>query len=127
MAGFNYGRMQATATRLLGRFDQGTIQLVRTTTATPDPATPWVPGTPTTATYDLAAAVAAVTDDQAASKLVDGTSILASDLVVTCAVPPIEPLAGDTVTIDGASTTVMKVIRIPGAGVAVAYKLIVRA
>lgn len=125
MARFDYARMQGTASRLLNRFAQGTVSLTRTTPGSSSPATPWIPGEPTVETYTLDATVSAIMADQANAKFIDGTTITASDLVVTCAVPPITPDAGDTVTIDGAAHTVLKVIQLPAAGTPVAFKLIV--
>lgn len=126
MAGFDYARMQATASRLLNRFAQGAITLTRTTAGASDPETPWIPGTPTTATYDLDATVAAVTVDQANAKYIDGTVITSADLVVTCAVPAVVPQLTDTVTIDGAVRTIKKIVRLPAAGTVVAFKLFVQ-
>lgn len=124
MAGFDYGRMQSTATRLLQRFAQGNITLSQTTTA-PGP-NEWTPGTETTATYPLDAAVAAVLNDEATAKFVDGTVIVATDLTVTFAVPEVVPAMGDSVTIDGKVHVVKKIVALPAAGTTVAYKIIVQ-
>lgn len=51
-----YDDMRGVVDELLGEFKQGTVQLKRTTTAEPDPATPWIPGEETTASYPLDAA-----------------------------------------------------------------------
>lgn len=126
MPGFDYARMQKTATRLMERFAQGTVILTCTTPGTPDPETPWLPGEPTTTEYELAATVASITVDQAAAKFIDGTTIKTTDLVVTCAVPEIEPDAGDQLSLDGKPLIVLKVMRIPAAGTAVTFKFIVR-
>lgn len=126
MAGFDYGRMQKTATRLMERFKQGTVTITRVTPGTPDPSTPWLPVAGTPVSYDLSATVSAITVDQATSKFIDGTTIKATDLVVTCAVPPIEPDAGDSVALDGKPLIVLKVLRLPAAGTAVAFKFIVK-
>lgn len=126
MAGFDYGLMQKTATRLMQRFKQGTVILTRITPGTPDPETPWLPATPTTASHTLNATVAAVTVDQANAKYIDGTTITSADLVVTCAVPAVVPLMSDTLSIDGVVRTIKKIVQLPAAGVAVAYKLFVQ-
>jgi hypothetical protein len=120
MAGFDYGRMQGTATRLLTRFAQGEVVLTRTETV-PDPDEPWLPGESTTTSYQLKATVSGV-----AAKLVDGATILATDQQIICAVPAIEPQPTDAVTIDGKSVTIVRVDKLPGAGVTAAYRLIVR-
>jgi len=116
MARFDYARMQQTATRLLDRFQQGVVQLVRVTPGAPDPATPWEPGAPTQTTYPLDATVSRVSE-----KYVDGTLIVATDNQVMFAVPEVAPSLADKLVIDG-SVQVMKDLRpIPGAGVTVAY------
>lgn len=122
MSGF-YGRMQGTASRLLHRFKQGTVTLTRLTdTETPiDADAPWLGFTKTSATYTLDAVVSAVED-----KFVDGTTILATDRMVTAAAFEVEPAPGDTLSIDGKVVTVIKQMRIPAAGVVVAHKFIVR-
>jgi len=125
VAGFDYSRMTATASRLMSRFAQGSIALTRTTPGEPDPATPWLPGEATTTTYTLDATVAAVTVDQANAKFIDGTTIVMSDLVITSAVPPVAPVMTDTITMDGVAKAIKKIIQLPAAGVAVAYKIFV--
>jgi len=116
-----YDDMAAVASSVLAEFKQGTVTLTRTTPGTPNPSTPWIPGTPTTATYTLDATVAAIGD-----AWVDGTTILKTDRMVTAAVFAIEPLPGDTLSIDGTAVQIIKKMRIPAAGVAVAHKWIVR-
>jgi hypothetical protein len=83
-----------------------------------------VPGEPVV--HTLKAAVAAVTVDQANAKYIDGTTITTADLVVTCAVPPVEPEMTDTLTLDGEVRTIKKIVQLPAAGVAVAFKLFVQ-
>lgn len=121
MPGFDYSRMQATASRLLDRFSQGTVTLTRTVPGTPNPETPWIPAAPTTTTYTLGATVAAVGDE-----FVDGSTILATDRMVTAAVFGAEPKPGDTLSIDGKAVTMVKQMRIPAAGTVVAWRFIVR-
>lgn len=125
MPGFNYARMQGTATRLLQRFAQGTITLTRVTPGAPDPATPWLPGEPTTTEYDLDATVSAITSDQASAKWIDGTTIVSSDMVVTCSVPAVGPRMSDYVEIDGVVQVIKKIVAIPAAGTPVVFKLVV--
>lgn len=121
MAGFDYGRMQKTATRLMERFKQGVVMITRVTPGVPDPATPWIPVEGTTETFDLAATVKGVS-----AEFVDGATILATDLEVTAADFGSVLAPADQVAIDGKAVIVVKTIRIPAAGTLVAWKFIVR-
>lgn len=121
MSGFDYSRMAGTATRLMERFQQGAVVLTRAETEEPDPATPWEPGAATETTFALKATVKGVSD-----QYVDGTTILATDLEVTCAVFGAAPLPSDKLTIDGRPVTVVRVMTVPAAGTPVAHKFIVR-
>lgn len=114
--------------RALAAWTAGTVTLTRTTTGTPDPSTPWSPGAPSTAVYTLQARVDGVAADR-----VDGTTILATDLMVIAS--PRATLAGvavdlvpqisDTLSIDGAVKTIKKIEAVPAAGAAVRYHLFV--
>jgi hypothetical protein len=115
-----YDEIRDVASEVLKEFKQGTIAL-RRTTDTPDPSTPWIPGAPTTVSYDLDAVVRGVTKDR-----IDGTLILAGDLVVTCAVPAVVPDIADVIVIDGVDHVVKRVEPVPAAGTAAAYRLFVR-
>lgn len=116
MARFDYGRMQATATRLLTRFNQGTVQFLRATPSDPDPDEPWTPGTPSNELFTLAATVRRVEQ-----KYVDGTLIVGTEDQVIFAVPSIVPNMTDTIIVDG-TVRVMKDLRpVPAAGTPVAY------
>lgn len=119
MAGFDYGRMQATATRLLDRFSQGAIVLTKTVAA-PGPK-PWTPGTTIEVPYTLKAVAKGVSKE-----FIDGTTILATDIEITAAGFGAEPDPADPVTIDGKAVIVVKVWRIPAAGELVCWKWIVR-
>jgi len=120
--------MARNVARQIGRYGAGTITLTRTTTGTPDPATPWIPGAPTTAVYTLAARVDGVIADH-----VDGTTILATDLMViaspkaTLAGAPVDlvPRISDTLTIDGATKVIKKIGQVPAAGAAVRFHIFV--
>jgi len=116
MARFDYARMQQTATRLLDRFQQGVVQLVRVNPGAPDPATPWEPGAPTETTYPLDATVSRV-----AEKYVDGTLIVATDNQVIFAVPEVTPTLADKLVIDGMVLAMKDIRPIPAAGTPVAY------
>lgn len=142
MAGFDYGKMANTADRLMKRFKQGVVTLTRTTPGTPDPDEPWIPVVDQIDVYTLDATAAAITVDQATAKLVDGTTILASDIVVTAGPKMVhtstdgEPADGaeidtligplDAVSLDGAAVTVVKVMRVTPAGTAIVWKFVVR-
>lgn len=107
---------------------QGTITLTRTTTGTPDPATPWIPGTPTTAVYTLSARVDGVLANQ-----LDGKTILATDLVViaspqaTLSGSPVDfvPRMSDTLAIDGAAKVIKRIDAVPAAGPAARFNIFV--
>lgn len=130
MTTFNYGRVRDTASRLLAKFAQGAVTLTRTTVAASEPSTPWLPGAPTTTVYALDATVRGVSQD-----LVDGTTILASDLEVTAGplarntttgvTAALTPRPSDTISIDGKVHALKLVKSIPAAGVAAVHKLVV--
>jgi hypothetical protein len=116
MSGF-YADLQGIASGILKEFKQGVVTLTRTTTAEPNPATPWIPGEETTASFTLDATARGVP-----TKYVDGTLILASDLLVTAAVhPSVTPKMGDGLTIDGVSHAIKKIEPKPAAGTPVAF------
>lgn len=131
MAGFDYVRMQGTATRLLGKYAQGVVTLSRTTTAEPDPETPWEPGEETTVVYMLAATVKGVSQ-----RYVDGSTVLATDLEVTAAVTAtdengdevsIDPdMTTDALSVDGQAVEIVRDLSVPAAGTKVALRWIVR-
>jgi len=117
MTGFDYGRMQGTATRLLDRFAQGTVSLKRVTTAAPDPETPWIPGAETVTTYPLSAAV-----KRLHQRYENGVLIIQTGDMVTFAVPEVVPLITDLLVIDGVERVITNLTPVPGAGVTVAWK-----
>jgi hypothetical protein len=120
--------MARNVARQIGRYGSGTVTLTRTTTGTPDPATPWIPGTPTTAVYTLSARV-----DGVVAEHVDGTTILATDLMViaspraTLEGEPVDLVPGlsDTLTIDGAAKAIKKIDAVPAAGAAARFHIFV--
>jgi hypothetical protein len=122
MAGFDYGRMQGVATKLLTRFNQGAITLTKLATITPG-ANPWDPPLVTDPLeYTLEA-----TANGVSREFIDGTTIVASDVEITAGVFGAEPDLADTVLIDGKTVTLLKVVRMPAAGIVTAWKLLVRA
>jgi len=120
--------MARNVARQIGRYGSGTVTLTRTTTGTPDPATPWIPGTPTTAVYTLSARV-----DGVVAEHVDGTTILDTDLMViaspraTLEGAPVDLVPGlsDTLTIDGAAKAIKKIDAVPAAGAAARFHIFV--
>lgn len=139
-----YAKFQKTATRLLGKWKQGRVTVVRTTQAEkPDDWPTWEPwtGETTTQVYELDAVVRGVS-----AKLIDGNVVIASDLEVTCShkmtlvetivgdddpvvsSTPVEFDAGllDTLAIDGKPVTIVRDLTVPGAGVPVAHRYVVR-
>lgn len=121
MAGFDYGRMQGVATRLLDRFNQGVITLTRSTPGTPDPDEAWTPVEPTLTTYTIKATAKGVSKE-----FIDGTTIVASDLEITAAAFGADPEPADALAIDGKAVTLLRIIRLPAAGTLVAWKFVVR-
>ncbi|MDV3257745.1 MAG: hypothetical protein LOX97_08205 [Sphingomonas sp.] len=117
-----YDDMQAVATDVLTEFAQGAVTLTRVTPGEVDPEEPWVVPEPETTSYALKAAVRGVSQE-----LVDGSEVVASDLMVTAAVPEIVPAMTDLLEIDGRAMTLVRIDAIPAAGTVVAYRLIVRA
>lgn len=114
-----YGRLQGTASRLMARFQQGTVAYTITGAPT-GPAWNPTPGTPVS--YTLDATVQGVEADY-----VDGSLILATDKQVTCAVFAVEPSLAGTITIDGKECQIVRVDKVPGAGVTIAWRIFCRA
>ena len=114
-----YGRLQGTASRLMAKFSQG--QVVYTITGAPTgPAWDPTPGAPVS--YTLDATVQGVE-----AEYVDGSLILATDKQVTCAVFAVEPSLAGTITIDGKVCQIVRVDKVPGAGLTIAWRIFVRA
>ena len=112
-----YQRFQATASRLLKRFAQGTVVYEdRIRTGGED----WAPEYDTVS-LPLDAAVKGV-----GAMFKDSSLINESDLLVTCAVFGATPTTSGSVLIDGVRHAVVRVERVPGAGVPVAWQIVVR-
>lgn len=116
MSGFD-DEMVDMATELIGEFKQGTVTLSRTVTAEPDPATRWIPGVETTATYPLDAVVKRV--DQ---RYENGVLIIQTGDIVTFAVPAVVPSMTDKLVIDGTERVITSLRPTPAAGTVVAWK-----
>jgi hypothetical protein len=121
--------MARNVVRQIKRYGSGTVTLTRSTPGAPDPETPWTPGAPTLAVYDLDARVDGVSDDD-----LKDTSIVATDLKVIASpkardadgdVVDIDPQMSDVVTIDGAAKTVKKIEAVPAAGPAARFHIFV--
>ena len=119
---FDYTRMAATATRLIERFNQGLIVLTKLGSTTP-PVNPWDPPVGT----DPVAHTLKATAKGVSKEFIDGTTIVATDIEIIAAVFDAEPDPADVLTIDGKPVMVLRVIRLPAAGVVVAWKFVVRA
>ena len=102
----------------MAKFSQGQVVYTITPTTGPD----WNPTPGTPVSYPLDATVQGV-----AKEYVDGTLILATDLQVTCAVFAVEPTLAGTITIDGKVCQIVRVDKVPGAGVTIAWRIFVRA
>ena len=119
MTAFDYSRSKATATRLLTRFAQGTVQLA---VVTPGGGPSYDPGTPTTALTTLSATVKGVS-----KQYVDAGLVTGSDLQVTAAVVAgIDPDLADYLMIDGHRRDIVKFMPIPSAGTAAAWVFLVK-
>lgn len=101
-----YDEIAGVASDVLKEFKQGSVQLRR--------------DDPTTVTYDLAATVRGVS-----KQYIDGTLVVAGDLMVIYAVPPVVPETTDIVVIDGLDYVVKRVQQIPAAGTPAAFRLFV--
>ena len=115
----DYSRLTRIHDRLTARHGQGVVEITITTTV--PGAEPWDPPETTTVDTAVDAVVSGVGEE-----FVDGSTIVASDLMVQIAAVDDPPEVGDTIKIDGASKAVLAVHNVPGAGDPVALRLIVR-
>jgi hypothetical protein len=111
-----YDRLSGTASRLLDRYGQGTVEIG--TPVTVPGANPWDAPTTTTQWDEVNALVRGVS-----AQYVDNVNIVATDKQVLFQG---EVDAGDKVRIDGQVCAVLRVDYIPGAGEAVATRVFVR-
>lgn len=115
-----YDRMRATATRLVGQFDQGGTQaVVQVVAPNPDPLLPPVA---TTETEPFPAVVRGVSADIAASD----PNLVATDLQVITDATHYTPTADDVVRINGTDRKVIRIEPIPAAGDPCAWRFYVR-
>lgn len=120
----------------LRQWSTGTVTLTRTTPGAPDVSKPWIPGEATLDVYALDARV-----DGVAAEYVNGTTILASDLMVIASPKATHTLSGgvsagdvavsivprqsDTLQIDGVPKTIKKIEAVPAAGLAARFHIFV--
>jgi hypothetical protein len=114
-----YDEMQGIASELLAEFKQGTIIYNHPGAVSGDA---WNPVQGTAVPYTLDAASNGVSQEY-----VDGTSVLATDREVAAAVFGQTPTTSGTISMDGRVLQIVRVIKIPAAGTAVSWKMIVRA
>lgn len=115
-----YSEMQEMVDETMADFEQGVVTLTRSTPA--DGPNAWTPGPPTETVYQLSAAVKGVS-----AKYIDGVTVVAKDLQISCAVPEVEPQMTDVYQIDGKAHVPKRILRIPAAGTAAAFVIIVEA
>lgn len=116
-----FAEMRAMADELNTEFANGAIALVREAPGTPDPEQLWEPVTGTIQTEALFGRMTGVPQ-----RWVDGTAILSSDEVFEGKVPVMQPMAGDRLTVDGRTMTVVAVRPEFSAGEPVLLRLVVR-
>lgn len=135
-----YAKFQKTATRLIGKWKQGSVRVIRVSQTEPPLDHPsWQPwdGPTTTQVYELDAVVKGVS-----AKLIDGNVVIASDRELVCSHKmtlvevdgaPVTPTAAafdvsllDTLNIDGRPVTVVLDLSVPPAGMPVVHRYIVR-
>jgi len=119
MAGFNYGKMTSTASRLMSRFNQGVIRYIEAGPAT-GPAWNPTPGADIATTLDATAS-------GVAAQYVDGKTVLATDLMVTAAVFDRVPTMNGRLEIDGKELQIVNIMAKPAAGTVVVWSFICRA
>lgn len=119
MADF-YERMQATATRLLTKYKQGTVILRRSTITTG--SNPWSPIADTPVDHTLKCVVEPVHQ-----KYIDNSTVLSTDRQVLFSSLEFEPENTDQIVIDGEVFEIKKLLRYPSAGIAIYYTAIISA
>ena len=117
MADF-YERMQGTATKLIGKFKQGSIIYLEKGAETGDP---WNPQAGADIPHVLKATARGVSKEY-----IDNTTILDGDLMLSVAVFDTEPEMSGRISIDGRLHEIVKIIRLPSAGTIVSWSIIVR-
>lgn len=109
-----------------GGLGQGKIEIVRYTPGSP-PTDPWDPPNPPTLTRTpLKGAARGVSEQLVGTEVAPGVQLRATDLIVIVAPWGGQYMATDELEIDGAPYTVMRVDRIPAAGIVSAFRFFVR-
>lgn len=115
-----YNRMQATAKRLIDKFDQGgTDSVAQSFTPNPDPLSP-------PSVSSVVAEVPAVVRGVSATIVGEHTNLRMSDLQVICSPLDYTPEPEATVKINGRNHTIITVQPIPASGTVCAYRFFVR-
>ena len=113
-----YQRFQNTAKRLTEKYNTGALVLIK---IAPGSGPDWNPGEPTETPHAFKGTLFGVSE-----KYVDGTLVVASDQQCTMPGGGAEPTTSDELMADGERHQIVKVERIPSAGIAAAYIVIVR-
>ncbi len=109
-----YDEMQDVATELFTDFQQGVLVLQHWTVDATGKRT----GNSTS--VPLVGVVRPVEQ-----QFVDGTRIIDGSDMAVFAVPSVTPLMTDKITVDGRTREIVKIVRVPNAGTAVAYKVMI--
>ena len=113
-----YSKMANVATKLLTRFNQGSISYIEHGLESgPD----WSPSFAPETVHKLKATASGVSEQYR-----DNT-IVSTDLEVTAAVFGVEPTVRGLIRIDGKDLQIIRVIPLPSAGTVCAWKMLVRA
>lgn len=110
-----YSEAQSTGTRLLKKFNQGTVRYLEPGEPTGPDYDP-TPGTPTP--YDVSATVRGV-----AQQYVQDGYINATDLQVNIGVFGARPTTSGTLEIDGKQHQIIRVDAVPGAGTVIVWRV----
>ena len=112
-----YQKFQATAKKLIGRFQQGVIEY---RIAEKTGGAPWEP-TRGERVYPVDGVVSGVQ-----KQLVDGNQVISSDLQATLPAFGADPTTEGRLFVDSREYRIIKVSRVPAAGVVVVWKLVIR-
>ena len=116
-----YDEIQDVASEVLAEFAQGVVTVTRPGGTIPG-KNPWDPEIVVEEqVFTLSATVAAIGDE-----FIDGTTILATDRMVTAAAFGDVPQVGDELAIDGKVVSIVKQMRVPAAGTLIVWRWIVR-
>ena len=114
-----YQRFQGVANRLLTKFDQGPLYLLR---ETPGDGPDWDPGeSPESLRKELPGTARGVSD-----KYVDGTLVVSTDLQCTIPGGRIEPQMTDRIEVNGQAHQIVRIDPKPASGTVAAYIVIIR-